>query len=40
MVDTSNHKNLKLAPILICYFNPLEGVKIKVIAFMNLKGET
>jgi len=40
MVDTSNHKNLKLVPILIRYFNPQEGVKIKVLEFMNLKGET
>jgi len=40
MVNTSNYKNLKLVSILIRYFNPLEGVKIKVLEFMNLKGET
>lgn len=39
MVDTSNRTNLKLVPILIRYFNPLEDVKIKVLEFMNLKGE-
>jgi hypothetical protein len=40
MVDTSNHKNLKLVPILIRYFNPQEGVQIKVLEFTNLQGET
>lgn len=40
MVDTSNHKNLKLVPILIRYFNPKEGVQIKILEFTNLQGET
>lgn len=40
MVDTSNHKNLKLVPILIRYFNPQEGVQIKVLGFTNLQGKT
>jgi len=37
MVDTSNHKNLKLVPILIRYFDPQEGVQIKVLEFTNLQ---
>lgn len=40
MVDTSNHKHLKLVPFLIRYFNPQEGLKIKVFKFTNLPGET
>lgn len=30
IMQTSNHKNLKRVPILIRYYNPLEGVKISV----------
>ncbi|VVC35789.1 Hypothetical protein CINCED_3A001819 [Cinara cedri] len=40
MIDTSNHTNLKIVPILIRYFNPKTGVQIKVLEFTNLKGET
>ncbi|VVC27179.1 Hypothetical protein CINCED_3A013232, partial [Cinara cedri] len=40
MIGTSNHKNLKIVPILIRYFNPKTGVQIKVLEFTNLKGET
>ncbi|KAL4131790.1 hypothetical protein QTP88_009047 [Uroleucon formosanum] len=40
MIDTSNHKNLKIVPILIRYFDPKTGVQIKVLEFTNLKGET
>jgi len=40
MIDTSNHKNLKIVHILIRYFNPKTGVQIKVLEFTNLKGET
>jgi len=31
MIDTSNHKNLKVVPILIRYFNPKTGVQIKIL---------
>jgi hypothetical protein len=40
MVDTSNHKSLKLVPVLVQYFIPRKGVQTKVIEFHNLKGET
>ncbi|KAL4098108.1 hypothetical protein QTP88_022777 [Uroleucon formosanum] len=40
IIDTSNHKNLKIVPILIRYFDPKTGVQIKVLEFTNLKGET
>lgn len=40
MIDTSNHKNLKIVPILIRYFDPKTGVQIKVLEFTNLKGDT
>jgi hypothetical protein len=40
MVDTSNHKNLKLVPVPVRYFIPRKGVQTKVTEFHNLKGET
>jgi hypothetical protein len=40
MIDTSNHKHLKLVPILIQYFDTNVGVQIKVLEFTNLKRET
>jgi hypothetical protein len=40
MIDTSNHKNLKIVLILILYFDPKIGVQIKVLEFTNLKEET
>jgi hypothetical protein len=40
MVDTSNHKSLKLVPVLVRYFIPRKGVQTKVIEFNNLKDET
>jgi hypothetical protein len=40
MVDTSNHKSLKLVPVLVQYFIPRKGDLTKVIEFHNLKGET
>ncbi|XP_060835436.1 uncharacterized protein LOC132929545 [Rhopalosiphum padi] len=40
MIDTSNHKNLKIVPILIRYFKPNSGIQIKVFEVTNLKGET
>jgi hypothetical protein len=39
MVDTPNHKNLKLVPVLVQYFAPEKRVQTKVIEFHNLKGE-
>jgi hypothetical protein len=40
MLDTSNHKSLKLVPMIVRYFFPRKGVQTKVIEFHNLKGET
>jgi hypothetical protein len=40
MVDTSNHKSLKLVPVLVRYFISRKGVQTKVTEFHNLKGET
>jgi hypothetical protein len=39
MVDTSNHKNLKLVPVLVQYFTPVKRVQTEVIEFRNLKGK-
>lgn len=38
--DASNHKDLKMFPVLLRYFLPLEGVKTRLIEFNNLPGET
>lgn len=40
LVDGSNHKNIKLIPVMLRYFIPNEGIKTKVIEFSNLPGET
>jgi hypothetical protein len=40
MVDTTNHRSLKLVPVLVRYFIPRKSVQTKVIEFLNLKGET
>lgn len=40
MIDTSNHKNLKIIPNLIRYFNSNFGTQIKNFEVKNLKGET
>lgn len=38
--DASNHKEIKMFPILLRYFLPLEGVKIRLIELNSLPGET
>jgi hypothetical protein len=38
--DASNHKDQKLFPTLIRYFHPLTGIKVKVLDFVSLPGET
>lgn len=38
--DASNHNELKMFPILIRYFLPTEGVKIRLIELKHLPGET
>lgn len=38
--DASNHKELKMFPILIRYFVPTEGVKTRLIELKSLSGET
>jgi hypothetical protein len=40
MVDTSNHKSLKLVPVLVRYFVPEKGIQVQIIDFQNLTGET
>jgi hypothetical protein len=39
IVDISNHKNLKLVPVLVRYFTPEKKVQTKMMEFHNLKGE-
>lgn len=38
--DASNHKDVKLFPLMIRYFVPLAGVKVKILDMQSLPGET
>lgn len=38
--DASNHGSIKLFPVLIRYFLPYEGVKVKILEFLEQPGET
>lgn len=40
LTDASNHGSIKLFPVLIRYFIPYEGVKVKVLEFREQPGET
>jgi hypothetical protein len=40
MTDSFNHKYTKLVPILVHYFVPQQGVKMKILEFTNLSGES
>jgi hypothetical protein len=40
MIDSSNRKHTKLVPILVCYFVPQQGVKMKILEFTHLSGES
>ena len=39
-IDTSNRKEIKIAPVVVRYFVPDVGVKVKLFEFKSLKGET
>uniref|UniRef100_A0AAQ6A1P8 HAT C-terminal dimerisation domain-containing protein n=2 Tax=Amphiprion ocellaris TaxID=80972 RepID=A0AAQ6A1P8_AMPOC len=38
--DTSNHKAVKLVPVVIRYFTLIRGVSVKILKFASLPGET
>lgn len=38
--DASNHGNVKMMPLVVRYFVPTEGVRVKLLEFGNEKGET
>lgn len=40
LVDASNHKAIKLVPVIVCYISTTTGVKNKILEFSNLPGET
>ncbi|CAI6370838.1 unnamed protein product [Macrosiphum euphorbiae] len=40
MIDSSNHKDLKIIPVLVRYFLPETGIKTVIIEFTDLPGET
>ena len=39
-IDASNMKEVKLAPIVVRYFLPESGVKVKLLEFKSVPGET
>ena len=39
-IDASNMKAVKLLPIVVCYFLPKSGVKVKLLEFKSVPGET
>lgn len=39
-IDASNHKEVKLFPILVRYFLPSSGIQVKLLEFKDLSGET
>ncbi|CAI6377793.1 unnamed protein product [Macrosiphum euphorbiae] len=40
LIDSSNHKDLKMIPILVRYFSPDSGLKTIILEFTDLPGET
>ena len=40
IIDASNRKKIKLVPVVVCYFVPDIGVKVKLFEFKLLPGET
>ncbi|KAE9531248.1 hypothetical protein AGLY_010454 [Aphis glycines] len=40
LVDASNHKSVKLVPVIVRYFNPENGIKNDILDFSNLPRET
>jgi hypothetical protein len=40
MIDSSSHKHTKLVHILVHCFVPQQGVKMKILEFTNLSGES
>ena len=40
MTDASNHKDVKIFPLLVRYFNPTEGIQVKMLDLKSLPGET
>jgi len=40
LVDASNHKAIKLVPVIVRYFSTTTGVKNNILEFSNLPGET
>ena len=39
-IDASNRKKIKLVPVVVRYFVPDIGVKVKLLEFKSLPGET
>lgn len=40
LTDASNHGNLKMLPVLVRYFLPTTGIRVKILDFSTMPGET
>ena len=40
MTDASNHGSTKLLPIMVRFFDPYDGINLKIIDFQSKPGET
>jgi hypothetical protein len=40
MIDSSNHRDSKLFPILVHYFFPEQGVKLRILKFTDFSGDS
>lgn len=40
LIDSSNHKDLKMIPLLVRYFSPDSGLQTIILEFTDLPGET
>lgn len=40
MIDSSNHKEIKMVPLLVRYFNCEKGIQVKLLQLQDLPGET
>jgi len=39
-MDASNKKDIKIVPVIIRYFQPEFGIKVKLLEFKSVPGET
>ena len=40
MTDSSNHGNIKLFPVVVLFYDPHEGIQVKLLDIQSQSGET